>query len=363
MSIKVIFTDYECMYDEKIKVYFDLVREVLDELKFTEILLNSFDITKQRFDNLVGICDRMVKQNVYIPIHDFELFDYLNCVFKYKNTHNLMSDINADWCEYFSSIGDLDHLKYVVENGCSVNSCSFLATSMNGNLECFKYLFGKLPNRLGLCSDKFDHNLCYYASKNGHLDFLKYLLEEKNLPCGTNEFACAIINGQLECLKYLYKSGYVTRTELYQKNFCNDAICYGQLECLKYLIGIGSPINKQSCKFAAQRGLIDIIKYLHEKGCHWDETSCLGAAQNGQLECLKYLHETGCPWDEETLYSAIENGHLECVEYLCQNGCPIETIEGKWKDYYWNMRYVKNFRKTTICCNYADEFFEKKNIL
>jgi hypothetical protein len=67
--------------------------------------------------------------------------------------------------------GNLEMLKYCVENGCEVHAGTCAAAAQCGNLECLKYLREK--------NCPWKASTVYYARKNNHIDCLNYALEKK----------------------------------------------------------------------------------------------------------------------------------------------------------------------------------------
>jgi len=67
--------------------------------------------------------------------------------------------------------GNLDMLKYCVENGCKVHNgtCAFAAE--NGHLSCLEYLRSK--------NCPWDERVCKLANKNDHIDCLTYAVKNK----------------------------------------------------------------------------------------------------------------------------------------------------------------------------------------
>jgi len=189
----------------------------------------------------------------------------------------IIKTLDKDICNYFSSVGNLECLKYCHENG---------------------YLW--------------DIFVCYRAAEHGQLECLKYAHENgcewDDLTC-----TCAATNGQLECLKYAHENGCP-----WDEYTSSCATTNGQLECLKYAHENGCSWDQNTCYVATKNGHLECLKYAHENGCEWlVEETCYYAAKNGHLECLKYVHENGCEWlVEEPCRVAAENGHLECLKYV-----------------------------------------------
>lgn len=137
-----------------------------------------------------------------------------------------------------------------------------------------------------------------------------------------NGFLCidyASFKGRLRCLKYLHKSG---GSSAWGQWTCINAARNGHLECLKYILDNGYPVIDNVCTFAAKYGHLECLKYIHLKGGSkvWNELTCLAAAEGGHLDCLRYAHDNGCPWDRRVCIEAFKNDNLDCLQYVREHG-------------------------------------------
>ncbi len=192
---------------------------------------------------------------------------------------------------------------------------------------------------------KWYKSICSLASKNGHIECLKYF-HENGYSWGTSTCSCASQNGHIECLKYAHENGCPWDTET-----CSYASLNGHLECLIYAHEHSCPWNKETCEKASLNGHLQCLKYAHENGCPWDTKTCEKASYYGHIECLKYAHENGCPLTRYTFQIASQYGSLECLKYLYENGCPWDELIFK---------YVK-LNKNPECIKYVyEKMFMKK---
>ena len=158
--------------------------------------------------------------------------------------------------------------------------------------------FNKFPN------NKEGDSCILLAAKNGHLETLKWLIDngcsiyEKN----HDDETCSLIAsryGQLEILKWLLRNGCTMDATNYSGNTCLlMAAEYGQLETFKWLLENGSSLHEgdeqeYSCfLLAAKSGNIELVKWLIEMGCSIHEKNAHGestlimAAWNGKLELV-----------------------------------------------------------------------------
>ena len=204
--------------------------------------------------------------------------------------------------------------------------------------------FKKYEDLIQILSNNKNDYSWEIASKNGYLDLVIFLhknnyfwkekIEEgsfltKNYKCyfrkiffngSTMKYASE--NGHLHIVKYLIENGCILDVRAIDRASEN-----GHLHVVKFLHENGAPWDEYACRSAAGNGHLHLLKYLHENGCPWDENTNYISAEYGELECLKYAHENGCPWDEEVCQFSMNKGNLECLKYAHQNGCPLpETI-------------------------------------
>lgn len=149
---------------------------------------------------------------------------------------DLDRETKTEMLEYRALNGNLKGIKTLVEYGVDLVACDNYAigwASNNGHLEVVKYLVstGKV--------DSAAENNCAvkWASHNGHLEIVKYLMSTKKVdPTASDNYAIksASYNGHLEVVKYLIGTKKVDPTAS-----DNWAIRYayknGYLEVARYL--------------------------------------------------------------------------------------------------------------------------------
>ena len=258
--------------------------------------------------------------------------------------------------------GQFDMAKWLYDNGCKfIGSESYEKASSIGRIDILEWLKTVTADTDDVCS--WDLNSCYYAASNGHLDTLKYLLEN-GCPRQLHGADCVCVtaahNGHLDILQYLHEKDcskqlhWNERTIEYavdapiedialkiiqylRNNGCpwNDRACskaaeVGRFQILKYLRSDRDkcPWNESACSRAAENGHFEILKYLREHNCPWNEFTCIAAAKTGRLKILQWLRsgdENGnnvCPWNDCACEYAAKNGHFEVLKWLHENGCP-----------------------------------------
>jgi hypothetical protein len=265
---------------------------------------------------------------------------------------------------------------YALTNGCEWTSVAAEIAAFNGNLpfleEVMKFngdLFWGLSDDTWACAAEggaldilkwgrengymnFIANAMDMAAREGHVDIMRYLHEERFT---LNEDTCmaAAYGGKLECLKFARSVGisFADRQGGYMRGVCIslaaassgslECLVYvhtngaqlptkvpwvvlknGNLECLKYLMENGSCIDDMATRKLVTYGQVQCLQYIKEFGAPLHADICTQAAGLGQLEALKWAHESGFPWDASTYVAAIHGRNSAVLDYLDENGCP-----------------------------------------
>ena len=118
----------------------------------------------------------------------------------------------------------------------------------------------------------------------------------------------ASMNGQLELVKYLIKEQ-GANIILDENKALRTASCYGHLEIVKYLIENGADVhsfNDQALRYASGYGHLEIVKYLIENGADIGQF----ADYTCSFEIVKYLNGRQIrklvkPWKEKQKFKNI----------------------------------------------------------
>ena len=212
------------------------------------------------------------------------------------------------------------------------NSCVLLA-AQNGHLETLKWL---IENGCSINDRNDDNESCLMlASMEGHLETVKWLIENGSSinERDDNEYSCllrASMGGHLEIVKWLIENG----CSIHDRDIFGHSCLYhalsedGNCETANWLIENGCSIQNSDLLMGAANGYLETLKLLFKKGYsikkrnnHGD--SCLlRSSMNGELETVKWLVENGCPMKERDdegnscLLLASISGDLETVKWL-----------------------------------------------
>ena len=145
----------------------------------------------------------------------------------------------CDWMKGIgaaASLGNLEMVKYCVANRCTVTADACANAALSGHLECLKYLHEEVQAPLN--SPHRPGRTASWASKNGHLHILEYLVERKYDKYDEDACKCAAMNGHLDCLKYLHE----TAKAPWDSGAIRVAHKKSQTECLQYLLDNNCPL-------------------------------------------------------------------------------------------------------------------------
>ena len=178
------------------------------------------------------------------------------------------------------------------------------------------------------------------ACKEGNLVLVESLLESIKIRTLHSSVWMASENGHLEVVKYLVENGADFR--VLDNRAVRHASVNGHIEVVKYLVEKGADFrarDNHAVTAASANGHLEVVKYLVEKGA--DFRACYDyairiASTCGNLEIVKYLVEMGADFralDNQAVRWASHNGHLEVVKYLIGKGAPEDGISSIARDY------------------------------
>jgi hypothetical protein len=146
------------------------------------------------------------------------------------------------------------------------------------------------------------------AALNGNIKMVTVLLNLGSTCCPDTP-DIVIGRGYVAVAKMLKRTGTsFTHTGLYY------ATENGNLDAVKYLIELGIS-HERAVGCAARYRYFDIVQYLVETGSKFGSESINDAARGGDIDIIKYLLSKGA-FSRNSLESAILGGHLNMVRYL-----------------------------------------------
>ena len=284
------------------------------------------------------------------------------CVF-FLSKGNLTQKDKDELLLKASEKGDLEGVKFLIENGADVNAkgcCDYTPlheAAEKGHLEVVKYLISKGADVNAKSTGVFTsgYTPLHMAAGGGYLEVVKYLVSNGVDVNAKGEYGDTPLHeaaekGHLEVVKYLVKNG----ADVNAKNEDGDTPLYyaaykGHLEVVKYLISKGAVVNAKGCcdytplHKAAEKGHLEVVKYLVSNGVdvnakgEYGDTPLHEAAEYGYLEVVKYLVKNGADVNargkngETPLHKVAEKGNLEIVKYLVENGADVNIKDNEGK--------------------------------
>lgn len=190
-----------------------------------------------------------------------------------------------------------------------------------------------------------DDRVCTWAARNGYLKILE-LAHKSGYQWDKNTFKEASINGHLDCLKYLFNNGCPNDDKRsYINDHLTIALtaANGQLECLMFLHENGFDWGGMTLVQAARHGHLNCLIYAHEHGCTGLLTTNVmsQAALNGNLSCLIYAYEHGFILGNDLLYYAGMKDQVDCFIYLYDKGLPFQESDLRYIKSEEIIAYIK----------------------
>ncbi|TYZ67453.1 hypothetical protein PybrP1_011386, partial [[Pythium] brassicae (nom. inval.)] len=213
-------------------------------------------------------------------------------------------------------VGQLHVVRYMHENGYECRHGDICKAAENGHVDVVRYM---LENRVGIdANDALDR-----AARRGHLEVVKLLCANGWVLSNYRVFEDVIKNDSFDILQILCQSG-IDRGVRYAMV---AAMKLGKIEFVKFLyeldpVGCADGDEGHLVMIAAERGYLDIIKFWYECG---DPRFSLSqamhcASMSGHLDIVKFLHENGYGGCKKySLEHAYEQGHHDVVDFLCEH--------------------------------------------
>ena len=167
----------------------------------------------------------------------------------------------------------------------------------------------------------FEDHAAECAAGNGHLDVLKYLIEELHFAVWYQGVTTASENGHLHILQYLWEES----RENFQVDVQEVVDCAaekGYLHIVKYFYDREDlRVSRVSADIAAADGMLEIIRYLQEEqGVACSSDAADNAAENGYTEVLRYLFDRGIYCTDDGADELAKHGRLDLIQELRQHG-------------------------------------------
>jgi len=161
------------------------------------------------------------------------------------------------FCCRVAETNKLELLKWArEEKKCEWDELTINGGATLGNLEMLKYC---VENQC-----PFDEEACASAAHCGSLECLRYLHEVVQAPWGSLTAAAAAVRGHLHILEYLVERKY----DQYDGMACDHAARAGEFDCLKYLHETAkAPWDGRAVREAHENNQPECLQYLLDNNC------------------------------------------------------------------------------------------------
>jgi ankyrin repeat protein len=255
-----------------------------------------------------------------------------------------------------ASNGHLEVMEFLVKKGSPMKSTcekperslALVSASKNGHLEAVKWLTkqGVSPN----VRDTMGQSPVEWAVEKGHLEILKYFIEECKVPIeqsntrGKTLAMFAAQFNQIATLRYIYsvKPELLCELDNNGTSAAGYAVENRHFSVLQWLVGHGCMIGGDTgmdptllISLATKTGNLGILQFVYDCGAPINALDASGfspamhAARCGRLDMIKWLYAHGANLNSRTklgstlLMVATINGHVSMVAWLLKHGCSV----------------------------------------
>jgi len=196
-------------------------------------------------------------------------------------------------CAATAKPGCLAYLRYVRNNGYTLEEMACISTAVSDHLGCLAFVRASGCNWPG--------NLALVAAQAGSLGCLRHVHRNG----GLHDDLSALNNN----------GGVCADTVL------NRAVLAPRMRCLVYAHNHGCRWDRLTVRYAVKRDSADVLCYVHRHGCPLDATTGPFAALTNRLGCLRYANANSTFACEAALtYNAVIGERLRCLRYVHSHG-------------------------------------------
>ena len=194
-------------------------------------------------------------------------------------------------CRDAAAAGNLSKLKRLHRAGRPWDETTCYEAAINGHLECLRYAYENgcfLPSaeELSVVDEEDDMwvTFCEYspvatAAAGGHLQTLRYLIEETNCAMGGLPIRSAAINGRIDTLSYLIDGGFTDDSDDPTLSYVNDGgVCDAVVSEEAFRRSTLHSVKEPGQDYVA------CLQLLRSKGYKWDARELLLRSFEGVWE-------------------------------------------------------------------------------
>ncbi|EGG22048.1 Acyloxyacyl hydrolase [Cavenderia fasciculata] len=255
--------------------------------------------------------------------------------------------------------GHLEILKYLldtIQEPVEIGIKTINMVAERGHLPILSFLNDKgyLKNQRNLKTESIDS-----AAKNGQLETIIYLIENRSLEFSSNAINSAARNGHYKVVEFLLSRS-KEKEEYHVINSIDDIATNGHLDIIELIVGndhcIITGVTTNAMTGAAKNGHLLVVQYLDQHRTEGCTTRALEwSSKNGHLPVVMYLHNSPhkYPCSIKALDWAAENGHLDIVQFLYHNRterCSVYAIDRAARNGYLDIvSFLMNQKEHCSC--------------
>jgi hypothetical protein len=203
-------------------------------------------------------------------------------------------------------------LQYAIDHGAKPRRRDGTEAIIEGHLDCLKVL-----EKSG--SWKLDDDELHDAISCGQMHITQYLLS-KGITLTQDALPLAVSSGQLEMVT-LCQSSFVIDS---YDGLGLPAVKSGSLAMVKFIEQY-TPLKQSDLVGAALHGSIEIVQYYLDKGFNVDDAKlCTTAAYPNHREFLKFVIKRGAPFSIAVMRFAASRNYVDLLQEMQAKGCAWE---------------------------------------
>ena len=139
-------------------------------------------------------------------------------------------------------------------------------------------------------------------------------------------------NGNINIVRWLWSKKILDNTDRY----CTEAAAEGgNLAVLQYLRELGYPWSRNLCLTAVVNGNLEVLKWAYLNDCPWNDSKMFPAAASSKrpsVDLYQFLFDKGCPLVEEKSFKkAGKIGNFEFIQFAQSKGSTeYDQWQNKW---------------------------------
>ena len=228
--------------------------------------------------------------------------------------------------DFYTAIQELQYMK---KNNNANFDIPFIYACEHGHIDIVKYFvengYSKFRG-LNIIDQIIDRNLT---------DMMKYLLSTKqfNIYIDYNNLIRILKKNNIDLIKYIIQqilSNVISSEDRILQKFLERMYLIGHLELVKFLNQCGLYLDTDIIELSANSGNFELVQYVCEETCNLrvltNDNYLMKAIAGKNLQIVKFFIEKGCSFkDNKYLCQAVSKESYEIVNYLISAGVELNS--------------------------------------